>query len=304
MSDKDLKTHHAINRRINAGEPVFLQQNGAAPAQQPLQPSAQQIPQIVSSVRTRSAVPEALPADYVPTEETVRRLTMLNIPVEYIEAQLSEFVLYWNGRGDTHRNWDHRFFQWVQNQFRKALMQAPTEPMTGAFRPSRETLEHLYNYCAIHPDFAMQHLPDFIQYWAERGDVCNTWQSRFINHVKICYERESRRRQQAGPAPTPMTDDFQPSPAVLRLLTESCEIPEDFAMAQVPEFIFYWQEKGELQSTWQSKFKNHVIYQWRRQQSEGSEQAGRAAAPKAATTEELTDTSWGDKFQFRFEDDA
>ncbi len=299
MTDKDLKSHHAFNRRLNAGEPAFLQPSEPVPAANP-----QQTPQIVSSVRTRSAVPEPLAADYQPTQETVNRLTAMNIPLEYIEAQLSEFVLYWNGRGDTHRNWDHRFFQWVQNQFRKAMMQAPSVPMTGEFRPNRESLEHLYRYCGIHPDYAMQQLPDFIQYWAERGDVCNTWQSRYINHVKICFERENRRQQQAGPMPTPMVDNFEPSPAVLRLLTESFAIPEDFARAQVSEFIFFWQEKGERHTTWQSKFKNHVLYQWRRQQSEGSQQAGRAAAPSRATTEELTDKGWADEFQFKFEDDA
>ncbi|KEQ19573.1 DnaT-like ssDNA-binding domain-containing protein [Endozoicomonas numazuensis] len=94
----------------------------------------------------------------------------------------------------------------------------------------------------------------------------------------------------------PLPQDFVPDPVYIEFLEEHHGIPADYALAQLPEFKLYWLETGEARKAWQNKFKNHVIYQWKRSQSETGQRANRS------TAEKLTDTSWADGLQVDFDD--
>ncbi len=40
-------------------------------------------------------------------------------------------------------------------------------------------------------------------------------------------------------------------------------IPQEFCLQQVPEFVTYWRERKETAHAWGSKFMNHVMRKWR-----------------------------------------
>ncbi|RRJ85123.1 hypothetical protein D0544_08670 [Aestuariirhabdus litorea] len=86
----------------------------------------------------------------------------------------------------------------------------------------------------------------------------------------------------------PLPEDFMPEVAYIEWLQQHYGIPPSFTLEQLPDFKLYWLETGEARKAWQNKFKNHVIYQWKRQQSE------REQNPHRTTAEKLTDTSWAD----------
>lgn len=90
----------------------------------------------------------------------------------------------------------------------------------------------------------------------------------------------------------PLPEDFLPEPRYIEWLEKHHGVPPKFTLEQLPEFKLYWLETGEARKAWQNKFKNHVIYQWKRKQSE------RQQRPHRSTIEALTDRSWADGLQF------
>ena len=118
-----------------------------------------------------------------------------------------------------------------------------------------------------------------------------------IEGVAAAEEKEhpafSRRSQQAevikeGARVQPLPDDFEPGAEIVEYLHIFQGIPADFIAEQLVDFKLYWKETGEARKAWQNKFKTHVIYRWKRENSERREN------PHKSTVEKLTDTSWED----------
>ncbi|PLW81759.1 hypothetical protein CWI75_13480 [Kineobactrum sediminis] len=65
--------------------------------------------------------------------------------------------------------------------------------------------------------------------------------------------------------------NWSPSEDLLQLLTLNHNIPRQFAIDQLEDFIFYWRERGEPSHAWDNKFRQHVIGNWRRQQQQEAE---------------------------------
>ncbi|MDD7805940.1 MAG: DnaT-like ssDNA-binding domain-containing protein [Endozoicomonas sp. (ex Botrylloides leachii)] len=95
----------------------------------------------------------------------------------------------------------------------------------------------------------------------------------------------------------PLPKNFAPESVYVEFLKLHHGIPEEFILKQLPEFKLYWLETGEARKAWQSKFKNHVIYQWKRKQSETGERTQRS------TIEKLTDRSWAEGLELGGEEE-
>ena len=98
-------------------------------------------------------------------------------------------------------------------------------------------------------------------------------------------EEEASNGHQACSLPK----NFTPEAVFLELLRDHYGIPEEYTLGQLAEFKLYWGETGEERKAWQSKFKNHVIYQWKRSKND---EAGKRTYQ--TTVEKLTDRSWAD----------
>jgi hypothetical protein len=59
---------------------------------------------------------------------------------------------------------------------------------------------------------------------------------------------------------------WAPSEDLLQLMTMNHNIPRQFALDQLEDFIFYWRERGETSHAWENKFRQHVTSAWRRHQ--------------------------------------
>jgi len=63
--------------------------------------------------------------------------------------------------------------------------------------------------------------------------------------------------------------NWTPREDLLQLLALNHNIPRDFALGQLEDFIFYWRERGETGHAWENRFRQHVLRQWRQRQAAG-----------------------------------
>lgn len=56
---------------------------------------------------------------------------------------------------------------------------------------------------------------------------------------------------------------WHPEPALLQSLTMNHGIPETFCLEQLEDFLLYWTEREQVSHSWSSKFRQHVLRQWR-----------------------------------------
>ena len=95
---------------------------------------------------------------------------------------------------------------------------------------------------------------------------------------------ERVQRPHAAPAATPAPASlpsrrsacllplhWSPTEDLLQLLALNHNIPRQFAMGQLEDFIYYWRERGETSHAWENKFRQHVVSNWRRQQQHETE---------------------------------
>jgi hypothetical protein len=91
--------------------------------------------------------------------------------------------------------------------------------------------------------------------------------------------RSSREPINVPPPPAPasrrssgtLPENWSPSEDMLQLLTLNHNIPRQFAVDQLEDFIFYWRERGETSHAWENKFRQLVISSWRRAQQHQAE---------------------------------
>ncbi len=241
------------------------------------------------------------PRDIWRPSEPALDLLALNHGVDrqFALAQLATFE-----RGAPDHTRDSRFRQHVMSAWRKQQSQHPafevkTPPtFDNQWHASEDAMEIMIRG-GIDPEFIDSVRPEFILYWRERGGPPKEVNSKFIGWV-----RQRWTRFQAGlghsTEPRPMTRNWQPSEQVFEVLALS-GIDRDYARARVPEFVLYWGDNGELHTSWNSKFLQHVKHQWRREQDQETANVGQQGSGSIGGTgrtrdrsisDDLTDTSW------------
>ena len=134
--------------------------------------------------------------------------------------------------------------------------------MDPNWQPDPELLRQIAQH-NIPEQFVREQLPEFVTYWRERGEAHHSWGSKFLKQVKRNWvEQQSQfgRRDQE----MPMHKGWRPSPDALDILTRQAGINPQFIEDAIPEFILYWQERGDVSRAWNSKFIQHVRVQWAR----------------------------------------
>jgi len=148
------------------------------------------------------------------------------------------------------------------------------------WQPDQELLRRIGEHNIPEP-FALQQLPEFIAYWRERGEISHTWGAKFLKHVvhqwrehQTNLARQQRSHQQNHDTDflrrdqeVPMHSQWRPSKDALEVLVKHASISLAFVEDAIPEFVLYWQERGEVGRTWNSKFIQHVKRQWMRYNS-------------------------------------
>ena len=130
----------------------------------------------------------------------------------------------------------------------------------GSWQPSQDAVRQLAQL-GVTKEFAKQQIPQFVAYWRERNVPRHSWESKYIKEVWRQWqqaESTSHRRSRE----VSVTGEWQPSQDALDLLIVKGGINPNFVDDAVPEFILYWRDRGDVSSTWNSKFIQHVRRQW------------------------------------------
>lgn len=242
-------------------------------------------------------------AEHWHPDEDLLQLLALNhgISRDFALEQLEDFIFYWRERGEVSHAWGNRFRQHVlrawrlQQQQSAEIQRAPAAPQ-GSWYPSVDALQILER-SGVSREFIDDAVPEFVLYWRERGDSDNTWNSKFIAHIRRQWARyENALEHEMEPRPIPT--NWQPNEDVYDIL-RMANIDIAFACELLPEFILFWRDAGSPQRSWNTKFLQHVKYQWATRHHLGGtaraglgNTAGAAANAPATVFERLTDRSW------------
>lgn len=252
-------------------------------------------------------------------EEDLLQLLALNhgIPREFCLQQLEDFLLYWRDRQQVSHSWPSKFRQhvlkeWRFHQSREAASHNPPQAgLDNQWQPSPDALEILLR-AGINKQFIEDAIPEFVLYWNERGEASNTWNSKFIAHIRRQWARYTAALEHDY-EPRPIAANWQPSEDVFDIL-RLANIDLAFARELVPEFVLFWRDTQQLQRSWNTKFLQHVKYQWATRHhypdhsaslSRGTHHAGqpgsRSGARQPSPSElrespykQLTDRSWAE----------
>lgn len=337
-------------------------QQTTQPVQQPVQQSVQQAAQMSAqqSIRSsgesmRAAVPQQgikqmmqqtaspqasshqpMQQQWQPTRDGLNRLQQHGIPDSYSLSKLDEFILQARENGNNRNDWNTQFFRfikkhWVYTQtdahkkqqrlaekasFSTSHTQAPDRqerfqarreeagPIAQQWQPSLDA-QQILQRAGIDAQFIQDSIPEFVLYWQERGDAHKTWNTKFIQHARQQWARYSSSLQHSS-VPTRIGDDWQPDNDCYDILAMA-HIDVHYAQGLIGEFVLYWRDSNQLQTSWNSKYLQYVKQQWARQLNQGSQIGGKANAGSqsgtqsnsepgyataAASRQRLTDTDW------------
>ncbi len=227
-----------------------------------------------------------IPTNWQPDSELYRLCEQRNIPRAFIEREVPAFVRYYRERQKTEYSWGNSFLGWMVNKWeRQRSAEGAKEQetaMSQQWQPDHDAVDIL-EHAGISRTFIEDAVPEFILYWRERGTVTSGWSSKFIAHVRRQWERYTNALEN-DTTPRPIPPDFKPSPACLEVLALA-QIDVDFALARVKEFILYWQDRKEVHGSWNTRFWQHVKYQWGQQSRQTTQQP---------ILDKLTDRSWAE----------
>ncbi len=115
-------------------------------------------------------------------------------------------------------------------------------------------------------DFLRAALPEFVQYWRDRGQARFSWGNAFYKHVLKLW-REEQTRRGAFEQASEMSSSWRPSDQALSIL-HNADINPHFIEDTIPEFVLYWEERGsaggQASGPWNTRFIEHVRRQWAR----------------------------------------
>lgn len=249
-----------------------------------------------------------MPTHWSPSEDLLQLLALNHtIPRQFALDQLEDFVFYWRERGEPNHAWENKFRQHVishwrrhqQDQAEAFRVPEPTK-LDGTWRPSADAREIL-DRSDIDQNFIDQAIPEFILYWRERGAAPKELNSKFIQHIRIQWVKFTSAMEHST-EPKRIHDQWFPSEDVFDILTLS-HIDADFARTLLPEFIVYWKDSNQAQTSWNTKYIQHVKYHWAKQhqmEQAGQSNAGQPGSNQTSRTrdrsleQDLTDTSWAE----------
>ena len=242
-------------------------------------------------------------ANWQPDQTTLEQLAQHAIPKEFCLEQTPEFVTYWRERGEAHRSWGAKFLQHVIRQWRNFEQQQYKKDqetaMAPGWEPSIDAMEILVKQAEIPREFIEDAIPEFILYWHERGDRLKTWNTKFIQHVRMQWKKYHSSVEHSTD-PRPIAMDWSPSEDVYDVL-RLANIDLRFAQELIPEFVLYWKDSNQLHTSWNTRYLQHIKRHWAKRHSLTMNQHSNQANPSTTENrptreisleEQLTDRSW------------
>jgi len=239
-------------------------------------------------------------ASWKPDRATLDQLAQHAINEQFSMSQVPEFITYWRERGEANHSWGSKFMQHTLRQWRtfeaeqnKKENDAPIDPQ---WKPSLDAMEVLVKHAGINREFIEDSIPEFILYWQERGERLKTWNTKFIQHIRVQWKKYNSALEHSTD-PKAISIDWQPSEDVFDVL-RLANIDIVFAQEQIPEFVLYWRDTNQLHSSWNTRYLQRVKRLWAQRHALAASAQGQPTANRPtrdiSLEEQLTDRSWAD----------
>ena len=205
--------------------------------------------------------------NWEPDAALIDQASEYGISKSFVLSQLDDFIPLHREKSDTSYSWGVKFLRFVIKKWRSQeisdFKKLKRKPIDQSWQPDEEAIEILTK-AGISKEFIKNEIPEFILYWNEKGDVSDTWNSKFIGQVRRQWAKTQHLIDNSE-LPEPISPDWKPNQDFYEVLALT-EIDKTFADSVLNEFILYWKETGQAHNSWNSKFFQHVKYQWQRQQ--------------------------------------
>jgi hypothetical protein len=133
------------------------------------------------------------------------------------------------------------------------------KPIPDDWQPEENWIR-LARQHAIPEDFIRSLIPEFVNYWRDRGQARFSWGNAFYKHVLKEWRHEQTRKG-ARELASSMSPQWLPSADALEILG-NVGISHSFIEDAIPEFVLYWRERGVVHGAWNTKFIEHIRRQW------------------------------------------
>ena len=205
-------------------------------------------------------------ANWQPSLDWIKKCQQHNVPEEFANALIPEFVSYWRDRAQARFSWGNAFYkhvlkEWRNEQTRKGTFELATE-MSATWRPSADAVGIL-EISGINSSFIEDAVPEFVLYWRERGMVNGAWNTKFIEHIRRQWAKFSASFGYDD-TPKAITASWQPSNDCFEIL-QLAEIDEEYARGKIPEFVMYWKDSQQVKPSWNTVFLQFIKQDWARQ---------------------------------------
>lgn len=252
-----------------------------------------------SATPIKTASPSSLGAQRIadqwrPDAAVIAQLQQQGVAAQFIQANVDEFVFYWRERNEASHAWSSKFIQHITRRWQthQQHLHAAANSINATnnaanniekqWQPSLDAIEILERM-GINRNFIDDAVAEFVLYWQERKEGQNTWNSKFVNHVKRQWARFTHTLKH-DTEPKPISEFWKPDHEVFDVLAIA-NIELQFARDLIPEFVLFWRDKNELHHSWNTKFLQHVKYRWVRRNQDNPNAKGDAF-------ERLSDRSW------------
>ncbi len=247
------------------------------------------------------ATANLLGESWTPSEDLLQLLALNHgIGRQFALDQLEDFVCYWRERGEVSHAWENKFRQHVLSRWRHAQQDTgerfrpPEQSLSDNWYPNADALEILER-TGVTRAFIDDAVPEFVLYWRERNPQEKALNSKFIQHIRRQWARYASSLTH-DTEPSRIPENWQPSEDVFDILRMS-HIDADYAVSLLPEFVMYWRDSNKLYKSWNTKFLQHVKYNWARRNEltthggqQGTHSTGRTR--DRSLEDDLTDRSW------------
>ncbi len=134
----------------------------------------------------------AMEKGWRPSEDAMEVLMRTGISREFIEDTIPEFELYWREQGAESDNWHRKFRDHVQRQWASYTSALEHDRVPKRIAPDWQPSADVYDVLRlanIDLAFARSLLPEFVIYWQDSNQVHHSWNTRYLQYVKMRWAR-------------------------------------------------------------------------------------------------------------------
>ena len=245
-----------------------------------------------SSKKRNKKTPTSYRDKWVPDKDVIDQINEYGIPEDFANLQIDDFKKLNQERNEKDINWGVKFLRFVIKKWRHKEVEdnkkMKTKPIDKNWVPDMDAKEILIN-SGINEDFIDKEVPEFVLYWTERKEESDIWNSKFIAHIRRQWGR-FKEIEENDNSPSIMTSDWSPNSDFFDIL-EMTDIPKEFAENVKLEFVMYWKESGQSLNSWNSKFLQHVKFQWERANKGQTPQLSKQIDKRIESSWEILDIS-------------